>query len=251
MHIDRYGDAQRPALVLLHGAGAPPASLDALIPLLDQTHHVLVPHFPGYGATPAQPAPGALDQSVTRCLEALDAIGVTRFIAAGHSFGFYRALSLARHAPERVSLLVGISAVASLPEEARPGSEGLAALARAGQNIPQLLVASWFTPGYAATTPELLALVSGWWAECDVETVIAELFVPLDNGAHAQRLAQASCPVRLLHGALDAAAPIDLARAMSGLGDHIELTELPDAGHLLHLEAPEVAARWLARALQG
>ena len=249
MHIDLYGDALNPALVLFHGSGAPAASLEQLVAMLSATHRVLVPHYPGYGSTPAQADPADLDAATRQCLDALDDLQVQRFVAVGHSLGFYRAQRVLSHAPERVTSLLGLSGVASLPEQARPGYEGLAALARGGHDIPSLLLASWFTPAYAAAQPSLLDLLRQWWAQCDVETVIAELFIPIDGGAHDRLMAQVSCPVHMLHGASDAAAPLGLALAIQALSPHIQLTQLPDVGHFTHLEAPAQTAAWLQRVL--
>lgn len=249
MHITLHGDATQPALVLFHGSGAPPDSLNELAQLLSQTHHVAVPHFPGYGATPAQADPSDLDNATLECLRALDAQGIQDFIAVGHSFGFYRAQRVFKHAPQRITKLLGVSGVSSLPEQARAGYEGLAALARGGHDIPAMLLGSWFTPSYAAAHPTLIDQLRQWWAQCDLETVIAELFVPIDGGAHDQLIAQIGCPIYLLHGTLDAAAPLALAAAIQGLNPNVQLTQVADVGHFIHLEAPEQAARWFAQVL--
>lgn len=236
MHIDSFGSEQNPTIVLFHGSGAPAESLKDLADALSQTHHVLLPHFPGYGKTPADETydfQGSIDTLAGLLTP------YKKLIFIGHSFGLYRATRLLELCEDQVNAMIGLGGIASLPDEAYGDYEAAAQWAKQEQMIAEGLIARWFLPQYAQANASLVQHIAQWWQQCDTQTVCAELFVPIDQGKHLNILQQTTTPVYLFHGAQDMAAPIELAHQIDTLGEHIQLTIIEDQAHMLHMEQKE------------
>ena len=89
-----------------------------------------------------------------------------------------------------------------------------------------------------------------WWDMCDIETVCAELFVPMDGGLHNQIVSESRMPFDLLCGSRDQVVPPELSSSIARLGSHVTLTTIDGAGHFLHLEAPEETIAFLRERLE-
>jgi pimeloyl-ACP methyl ester carboxylesterase len=103
---ERHG--RGPVVMLVHGLGGP-AMWERLTPILAERVEVIVPHLPGFGESPAPPAPldaGGHARLLGRLLDTLGAGGVT---VAGLSYGGEIAASLAAARPGLVGDLVLIS----------------------------------------------------------------------------------------------------------------------------------------------
>ncbi len=98
----RFGDAHRPAVVVLHGAaGSTRLETLPLCRLLEPAFHVVALDLPGHGGSPRD-APISFEATQAALLAALDALGLDRPHLWGYSFGGAMALLLAAHHPDRV-----------------------------------------------------------------------------------------------------------------------------------------------------
>lgn len=244
MHITDLGPEDAPCVLLCHGSGAPPASLDPLPLILSQDYRVLTPHFPGYGETMAL-EPYDFEQGVRMLADALDDLGITTVIAVGHSFGLYRVERLLSLWPGRITRVIGLAGIASFPEDAREAYEGVAEWARADVGIAEGLAARWFTEEYLASHADIVKEVQSWWNMCDIETVCAELFVPMDGGLHDRLISESNVPFDLLCGSRDQVVPPELSSSIEQLGVHVTLNTVEGSGHFLHIEAPEETLTFL------
>ncbi len=87
-HIQEFGEAEKPGLLLLHGTGAATHSWRGLAPLLAERYRVVAPDLPGHGFTDPLP-PGRL--SLPGMAEAVaglcDHLDLVPALAVGHSAG--------------------------------------------------------------------------------------------------------------------------------------------------------------------
>ena len=254
-HIQEFGRAEAPTLLLLHGTGAATHSWRGLAPLLAGDFFVIAPDLPGHGFTDPLPDADLSLPGMARAVAGLvAALGRPPVLAAGHSAG---AAVLARMcldgsiAPRLLAAFNG--ALASLPGAANLLFPSMA----------RLLFLNPFTPRIFAWTADRSAakrLIEGTGSRLDPAGV--DLY---------RRLFARSGHVR---GALGMMANWDLAglhRALPGLttrtllivgGDDKAILpdtafalrdRLPDArvalirglGHLAHEEAPERVAEVL------
>jgi len=254
-HVQEFGRAEAPALLLLHGTGAATHSWRGLAPLLARDFFVIAPDLPGHGFTDPLPDADLSLPGMARAVAGLvAALGRPPVLAAGHSAG---AAVLARMcldgsiAPQLLAAFNG--ALAPLPGAANLLFPSMA----------RLLFLNPFTPRIFAWTADRSAakrLIEGTGSRLDPAGV--DLY---------RRLFARAGHVR---GALGMMANWDLAglhRALPGLATRTLLIvggddkailpdtafalrdRLPEArvalirglGHLAHEEAPERVAEVL------
>ena len=164
-------------VLLLHGLASSRRFWDLVVPglaglrvlALDQRGH-------GDSERPGGPYDGAT--VVADALTALDALGLSRVVVVGHSWGASTALRLAATAPERVLAVVAVDG-------------GLGSARDVGSTRAQ--ARERLTPPRTALPPEQLrALVAGgqlapWWTD-DVEAALLPLFAVGDDGLARARL---------------------------------------------------------------
>jgi pimeloyl-ACP methyl ester carboxylesterase len=103
------GDAQAPAIVLLHGFPASSAMFRDLVPLLADRYHVIAPDHLGFGLSDA-PGLDAFDYSFDRLADLteafLDQLGIERFAIYVQDYGAPIGWRLYTRSPERVTAIV-------------------------------------------------------------------------------------------------------------------------------------------------
>lgn len=166
-----------PAVLLLHGLASTRRFWDLVVPglaglplvALDQRGH-------GDSDRPAGPYDGAT--VVRDATTALDALGLSRVVVVGHSWGATTALRMAAEAPERVLSVVALDG-------------GLGALSTNGRSRAELR--RMLEPPRTALPPDQLAarLAAGplapWWSD-DVAAAVLPLFEVGDDGLARARL---------------------------------------------------------------
>lgn len=113
-HVIREGTGT-PTL-LLHGWGASSDLFAATIRGLRDSFDLIVPDFPGFGATEPPPIPWGVGDYVAWTLALMDSLGIERANFVGHSFGGRVCIKLAALHPERVAKLVLTDAAGILPK---------------------------------------------------------------------------------------------------------------------------------------
>jgi pimeloyl-ACP methyl ester carboxylesterase len=230
-------------LLLVHGAGGThlhwPEALRRL-----PGRRVIAVDLPGHGASPL-PGETAVPSYARRLVDLLDALGIARVAASGHSMGGAIALTLALEAPDRIAglLLVGTGArlrvvPASVLASADPGRSREVASAIAGFSFgagasPELLRAH--ADGVAAAGPGIL---HGDFTACDAFDVM-------------ERLGAISGPVRIVVGAEDRLTPPKYAAFLRANLPGDGLLVVPGAGHMVTWEAPAAVTEEAALLLAG
>ena len=230
-------------LVLLHPF---PLNAEAWQPQLDRVPtgwRWLAPDLRGFGGTSASDAPArTMDDHARDVLAFMDALRVERAAIAGLSMGGYIAFALFRLAPARIEALV-LADTRPQPDsaDARKGREALL----------QLL----HTKGVGAVADEMLPKLLGETTKRERPAVAAHVRAlidaappaAIDAAIHALMarpdstpdLARIQCPTLIIVGEEDAIAPPTDATAMQAAIDGSRLEQLPRAGHLSNLEAPD------------
>ncbi len=226
-------------LVLVHGAGGNhmhwPAELrrlpDAIVYSLD---------LPGHGKSDG---PGLADiREYAETVHAfVDALGLARFVLAGHSMGGAIALEYAlRHAPRLAGLVlvstggrlrVAPQVLAGLQTDFAQATEQLAGWTHAEDVDPAML--REYVQRLRAIAPEVL---QGDFAACNRFDRLADLN-------------RVGVPTLVLCGEADRMTPVEYSRTLAERIPGAQLDVIPAAGHMVMLERPaEVAgllARWL------
>jgi pimeloyl-ACP methyl ester carboxylesterase len=220
--------AEAPRLLALHGWARSHRDFDAVVtgggpdPL-----PALALDLPGFGASPAPPAAwGAADYAelVGRVLGEMG----SPVVVLGHSFGGRVALHLAAQRPEAVQALVLTGAPVLRP----PGRRTHVALAyRVTRRLHALRLVS----------DDAMEAARQRFGSADyraAQGVMREVLVRAVNETDEAQLDAVRCPVHLVWGGDDTAAPPEVAeRALTRLA-HGDLAVHPGVGHLTPLLRP-------------
>lgn len=227
-----------PLVVLLHGWGRDRRDL---LPVVDGLPlAVAALDLPGFGTSPAPPEPwGAADyaavvgDAVTDLLGPGLGAGAGSVVLVGHSFGGRVAVTLAA-GDDRVAglLLTGVPLLRGTGGRASPAFRAVRALHRLGL-VPD-------------ATMERARQRHGSADYRAARGVMRDTLVRLVGESYEAELAALRCPVRLVWGALDTAAPVEVARRAAGLLQvRHDLVVLEGVGHDVHRERPEPLRRAL------
>lgn len=219
-----------------------------VVPLLADRHPVFGWDLPGHGVSPATATSFTIDELAEGINQAIDAVGLGRFAAAGVSLGGVASLALTLRLPERVAAL---TMVCSLPKigTGEGWTERAAQVRTSG--TPSLVSGSaqrWFAPGFVEAEP---TVSSGLLRDLmDIDDESYALCVEALAGTDLRdRVPTVAAPVTVIAGADDEAViPLKDAEAAAASASSGRLEVLANTAHLASVEKPaEVAALLLER----
>lgn len=253
LHHDEAGGGQ--PVVLLHGF---PLTLEMWrhqIEALSATHHVIAPDLAGFGGSGPASDPVSMESYARDVAELLDSLDVLRQVAlVGFSMGGYVALAFLGLFPERVGALalIDTKATADTPA-AKAGRVDAAAhvLEQGSSFIAEAMIGKLLSPGSLADRPNLVSeLVASMSAQPprSVAQALGAMAVRADT---TPLLAAVGVPTVVVGGAEDVIVTPEEMGTMASAIPGAEYVEIPGAGHLTPMEAPdavsEALARWLNR----
>jgi len=238
-------------LVLLHAFPLDHRMWTRVLPLADHLR-LIIPDQRGFGesvsrdTTAAEPA--SIEQLAEDVVALLDALHIHEpAVIAGVSMGGYVAQQVAARHPDRVhSLILCDTKFAADTPEARAGRTDLAArVGRVGQRIlaeamiPNLLAKAPTveSPSKRNAVEQLLHEMITRQPVATIQAALAALGQRPDMTAAMQ---QCNLPVLLVCGAEDTITPPAVMQAMEELLPRGRLLVVPEAGHLVPLEAPDI-----------
>lgn len=220
----------------LHQAG----DFDAVLPPLGAGAIAL--DLPGFGGATPEPeaAMGSAGyaERVAPVLEALDGPAVV----VGHSFGGRVALHLAAARPEQVAALV-LTGVPNLVKRTAPATKAPLQFRLAKALHRRGLLG-------AARMEQLRRTHGSADYRNAPSTLMRDVLVKVTNEDYEAQLDAVRCPVELVYGELDTAAPPAMAeQAAARLGDRATLTVLPGIDHFTPTRAPGALTAAISRYL--
>ena len=244
-----------PPLVMLHTVRTQAEHFRYLIPLVQDRYTVYALDLPGLGYSQIVPGASyeepAMRAAVERLLAELDLRDVTLL---GESMGAVLALTTAADHPERVRRVVAVN-----PYDYRGGIARSSLLAR-------LIVTGVLAPGVGPTIagvepkPIMRAVLRGGLADKAAlrddyldellkvgrrpgyPTVARAVYASLQSLIAARaRYSEVKAPIHLVYGEKDWSRPSD-RQANRQLLPGAEFTQVPNAGHFIALERPDVLA---------
>lgn len=233
LFAERYGAAPV-EVVGLHGWARTRADLAGTLAGLN----ALAFDLPGFGASPDPPEVWGTRAYAALIAEAF--VGLDRpQVVLGHSFGGRVAISLAASRPELVSGLV-LTGVPMLRKKS--GSASVAWRFR---------VARWGSRHGFVSEPRMERLRHryGSYDYRNAKGIMRSVLVRTVNESYEDELARITCPVRLVWGANDTAASVEVAREACALIRDARLEVIPDGGHMTPLSSPDVLRQSVRRLL--
>ena len=241
-------------VVLLHGLGLTRAVFDPVLPALAPHFRVVRLDLRGHGASaaPDPPAPYSHHEDV---LFTLDALGLERVGVAGQSLGGSVAVDLALAHPERVRRLALLAPALSGFTWSDAWVQAFRTVRAVGKlSGAKAALEAWHAHPLFATARSrprtARALEAMIFADDGRRWLEPDLTVGLEPPA-AGRLPELSASTHVFVGEHDLPDFRAIAETMATHVPLIRLLVMPDAGHLLPLEAPEATAHGLTAALSG
>jgi pimeloyl-ACP methyl ester carboxylesterase len=184
--------------------------------------------LPGFGATPPPLEAWGSAQYADAILPIIDDLDDS-VIVLGHSFGGRVALHLANRAPTKIRglVLTGVPQLAPSAATGRPNRrfQLIKAVGRAG------LVSEHRV--------ERARMKYGSSDYREAEGVMRGVLVRVLAERYSDLIAEITCPVELVWGVLDTAAPTDGARSAAATLPNGHLVVVEGVGHMVPIDAPE------------
>jgi len=242
--IQDTGPRDAPTLVLLHGFGASLQTWDAWAAELEKQWRVVRMDVPAFGLTgPAVNNDYSDEADVARLLALLDQLGLQHVALGGHSMGGRIAWNFAAAHPERVSHLLlvspdGFPDPRSTSEQTYKVSPWLGLMK---YSLPAWALKMGVAPAYGDDTllnPQTLRRYQDMMRAPGVRAALIERMRQTRNSDPVPRLQNLKMPVLLVWGDKDAFIPISNAQDYLKAIPHAVLASIPQAGHVVHEEAP-------------
>lgn len=270
VHVIQGGQGQ--PLLFVHGGNSVAASWTPLLARLQERFRLYAPDRPGCGLTTKFNYAGVQlrQHAVDFLASTMDALGLAQAPIVANSMGGYFSLVFALERPARVSRLVLVGEPAGSAESIRfshrlIGTRGVNSLlyatalrlgpGAARKAHERMLVANIrrVSDEYLECMDEAAAIpgaLESWLTMVETGAAIpaAGVFYPRSVLTHSLRpeLSNLRCPTLFLWGEKDTFGPPSLGNEMARLIPGARCVIVPDAGHALWLDQPEICAREIA-----
>lgn len=191
----------------------------------------------GHGGTPAPNGPYTIEALAEDAIELLDRLGLARVSVCGLSIGGAVAMSIAAGAPDRIDRLVVGSAG---PRFATPEvwvERAATVRARGTEAVVDGVLERWFTPGFAAAHPDVVARFRATFCAVNREGYAGccDALAVWDATPH---LSQIFAPTLVIAASEDTVAPPERGQEIAdGVADG-RLVVLDDCAHLASANQP-------------
>jgi pimeloyl-ACP methyl ester carboxylesterase len=213
---------------------------------------IIAPDLRGHGDSPAPPSPQGyypfrMEMLAADCLNLLDALAIhVPVVLCGLSMGGYVSLAFLRRYPQRVAALILAASRASADaQEARANrlkavellkEEGVSAIV--ASMLPKMLAPRTFTH-----QPDLVRRLEQIMLSSTPKGIIGDLLGMLERPDSTAFLSEIKVPVLILVGENDQLIPLSEAQAMQAAIPFARLEVIPQAGHVLNMEQPQLFNR--------
>ncbi|HXH12521.1 MAG TPA: alpha/beta hydrolase [Alphaproteobacteria bacterium] len=233
LRVTRQGEGT--PLLLLHGGDGPQDRLP-FFQRLTAWFDVIAPTHPGFGGSIIPEHFDGLDDLVYLYLDLLDALDLRDVVLLGFSMGGWAAAEIAVRNTSRLAKLILVDAV-GIKAGTRETRDIADIFAMPAPAVAKLLFHDpSLAPNPATMTDEQLTVVAA--------DRIAHALYTWDPYMHnpklRHRLHRIDVPTLLIWGASDGVVPVAYAEAYRALIPGARLVVIPDAGHLPHVEQPDL-----------
>lgn len=244
------------AIVLIHGHPFNHTMWQPQAEFLKSKYRVVVPDLLGYGKSllPDGKRETRLETFAADNLALAAALGVRKFVLAGHSMGGQIVLEMLRQAPERIEALLLADTFSGLdsPERKqwrfdmadRLEREGMAAYAK--EEITKMI-----TPDNAEQFPEVAAHVMKMMTTTPPSGAAAALRGRAQRVDYTSLLRDIRVPTLVVVGSEDVYTPVAMAEQLRDGIPGAELAVIEGAGHMPNVERPDAFNAALGTWMRG
>lgn len=222
-------------VLLLHGFGIDMSTWMFNQAVLAEDRPVHAIDLPGHGGSGKEMADGSVEALAETVLDYMDAAGLDAAHLVGHSLGGAIAATIALNAPSSVACLTLVAPAGLGPEIAGNFIEGFITESRARNLRPYL---EMLVTDPAMVTADMVEEVLKF-KRLDGALAALRLIAAANFSGNTQRLAlrdrlaEIKTPTQIIWGETDRILP---AKHAEGLPAHIQVTTIPGAGRIVHME---------------
>jgi 3-oxoadipate enol-lactonase len=247
-------------LLHIHGSAFGHRNFEKLTPFMTGQFEVIDFDLPGYGESTAPAPPRDMDEIAEQVFRLIEALGIAKLHVHGTSFGAMIALTLAARHPQVIDRLVLSCFLARYDQAARLMRQTWkrAALESGMEAVADLTSVAGFARGFY-DRPEAQAQLASM--RTAFSKTLPAAFVAgtetIERADLSALPALVTAPTLLLAGKEDNMTPFNpspsgvgmaaMRQALSGA----QLEVLPDCGHYLVIEQPQLAAEYIVRFLRA
>ena len=231
-----------PAVLLIHGFPLCRRMWHPQVGALTAAgYRVVTPDLRGFGASETPDGPYSIELFADDLVALLDYLAIERAVVGGMSMGGYVLFNLLERYRSRVAAMICIVTRSFADDEA--GKSRRLALAQEVMKVGPQAVADpfvplLFAPGTETERPKLVDEVYGWMVANDSRGLAGGLLAMRERKDVTGLLSGFTVPGLVIGAAQDRAAPPELSRQLAAGLPHSTLRIIPEAGHLVNLEAP-------------
>lgn len=218
-------------------------------------HDVVLPDLRGLGEAPdwEESEPASLETLAKDVIGVLDALSMESAVIGGCSLGGYVSLEALKHFPERIEGLILADTKASADsDQQRAGREQLIETIRSTSSVEAVLagIDERMLSGKTLTNKDLMYEFHAMLQDVRSDGVRNLLFAMSRRESYFDVLRSCDKPILSLRGEEDkVSSKADHEAMIQGI-THASHVEIPDAGHLAPLEAPDLVAEAIGRFLE-
>jgi pimeloyl-ACP methyl ester carboxylesterase len=247
VHYKDTGPKDAPVVLLLHGFGSSLQTWDVWAAQLEKDYRVIRLDLPGFGLTGPSPLHDYSERGDLATLtHFVDQLGVASYSIIGHSMGGKMAWSLAAADAKRVNALVLI-APDGFPEAKDIGTKPYAVPGIMGMMkfcLPKYLVRKSIEPAFFDPNALSDSLVDRYYDMLRAPGVRAAILERANQTTYTDpvpRLMKITAPTLLIWGEKDRMIPSSNAQSYAKVLPSSKTVLLPNLGHLVQEEQPELA----------
>ena len=247
LHVKDRGPRDAPTLVFINSVGTDFRIWDAVVPRFPE-YRTLRYDKRGHGLSGSEG--GDSIEAHAADLEALlDARGIRRAAVVGLSIGGMIALGLTRLRPDLVGRLI-LCDTAHRIGTAEAWQARIAAVEANGvASIAAATMERWFSADFRARQPDLVAVARNMLSRTPADGYIRAC-AALRDGDLTPAARAVAVPTLCLCGTEDIATTPELVRSLAALIPGARYRDIPGAGHLPCVEAPEMLAELIREFVQ-
>lgn len=244
-------EGQGTDLVLIHGLGGSLRDWEPFVPTFSRYHRVLCADMRGFGSTDKPPGPYSPQLFARDVAGLLRALHLPAAHIVGISMGGAIAQRLTLDYPELVRSLTLISTSSEVGEQAHAAWERMAAaIEQRGFPSGTSFAERIFAPGFVQAHPEVVQEMATRTAGNDPQAYAAAARA---IGAYnwTAELTQVQVPTLILQGLNDGLTPPGGSVRMNRHIPRSRLLMIPDCGHVVPMEKPELFTHAVLAFLAG
>lgn len=238
LHVEVEGSDAAPALMLSNSLGTDLHLWDDQIPVWSRHFRVVRYDSRGHGKSGFPPGPGTMERLGRDALAIIDGLGLDKVHWCGLSLGGMVGQWLGAHAPQRIDKLILSNTSSYFPNKGIWDDRIKAVRERGLAAIADGIMKIWFTDGFIARAPGVVARMRDMLVATPADGYIAacEAIRAMD---HRELLPRINAPTLVIAGRHDRSTPVEAAEFIRSRIRGAAMTLL-DAAHISNVEQAAV-----------